>query len=640
MQVSAAARSGRPSSPPRIVPPGPFIRFDETETEQSIAARFEQQVRQHGQRLAAKTERHALTYEVLNRMANRVASAILATRGADAEPVALLFEHDVPLIAAMLGVLKTGKFYVPLDPHYPPARTAAMLEETGAALIVTDSRMAQRALELAGQARSVLNVDQIGEGASTENPGLVIAPDAYAYLLFTSGSTGLPKGIVESHRNVLHFTLAHTNRCYLCPDDRLPLFVSCSFSGSASRIYGALLNGASLHLLDLRAAGMGRLYDWLVREEITILWGSVGFGPVIQALKDGGQLPRVRLVFWGAQTLHKRDVELYRKYFADDCLLLNALGTTEMKAICRYIMDKRTVIDGPTAPVGYPDPDTEIVLLGDDGMPLGSGEVGEITVKSRYIAPAYWRQPELTRATFVAGPDGGDERTWRTGDLGRMRPDGCLEHRGRKDFQVKVRGHRVELGEVEAALLDAPGVADCVVTAAETKDGGARLVAYVVPAPGHTSTVTELRAALDHRLPAYMLPSVFVPLPTLPRNPSGKVDRLRLPKPGRDRGDLANSYVAPRTPLETLLAGIWCDLLGLEQVGIHDDFLELGGDSLLAAGLISRIRDALPHDLPLDGLLRASTVADQAAALLQLEIATRPEGELARALIELDGAPA
>jgi len=594
-------------------------------SEESIPTRFEQQVRQHGQRLAIKTRRHTLSYDALNQAANRLAHTILAQRGPGAEPVALLFDHDAPLIVAMLAVLKAGKFYVPLDPLYPRARTAAMLEESQAELIVTDASRVGSANWLAGQERRTLDVDHIGDDAPTHDPRLGIPPAAYAYVLFTSGSTGRPKGVVESHRNVLHFTKTFTDAYHVCPDDRLSLLVSCCFAISTQSIYGALLNGASLHPFDLRSAEIAMLADWLIREEVTFLFGGAAFKHLVRTLTGSERFPRLRLIHYGGQTLFRRDAERYKRHFADHCVLVNSFGATEKRGGCLYFIDKQTPLDDAIVPVGYPVPDTEIALVDDRGAPVPVGEVGEIELKSRYLAPGFWRQPELTRATFRPAPEGGELRIWRTGDLGRLRPDGALVHLGRKDALVKIRGHRVELGEIEAALLELPGVAEAVVAMQGAAPDDQRLVAYVVTAVGRPPSVTELRAGLETALPAYMLPSVFMLLDALPRTPNGKMNRLALPNPGRARPNLANAYVEPRTPTETLLARIWTDLLDLERVGVHDNLLELGGDSLLTARLIARVGDALQRDLPLERLFRASTVAEQAAVLQDLSAASAPD---------------
>ena len=603
-----------------VAPTNSFVEFKKEETERSIPERFEQQVRRYPDRLAVSSLRHQLTYEAFNRAANRLARAILARRGEGQEPIALLFDHDAPLLIAMLAVLKAGKIYVPLDPSYPRARTAYMLEDAGAVLVVTENRMLGLASEMASEASQLLNVDELESGFSDENLGLALSPDGFTYIFYTSGSTGRPKGVVENHRNVLHFTMVNTNLLHLCPDDRFALLQSCSFSGTATPIFGALLNGAAIHPLNVKEDGLDGLTDWLIREGISFFHGGSIFRQWIETLIGKEEFPRLRLIYYGGETLHKRHVELFKQHFGPGCILVNGLGATEMKTFRKLLIDKQTEIPGPFVPVGYALEDTEVLLLDEAGEPVGFDCVGEIAVKSRYIAPAYWRRPELTAATFRPAPEGEGVRIYRTGDLGRMSPGGCLIHLGRRDFQVKIRGYRIEPGEIEAALLELGGIREAVVVARADRPGESRLVAYVVPGPGPVPMVSALRSGLQAKLPEYMLPATFVLLEALPRTPNGKLDRQALPEPGRGRPELEQDFVAPRTPLERRLAAIWAELLRLERVGVEDKFPALGGDSLIATRIVSRIRESLKIELPLRSLFDAPTVAAQAAVVLELPV--------------------
>jgi hypothetical protein len=273
----------------------------------------------------------------------------------------------------------------------------------------------------------------------------------------------------------------------------------------------------------------------------------------------------------------------------------------------------------------------------DGGNRVGSGRVGEIAIRSRYLALGYWRDPGLTDAAFSPDPAGGGERIYRTGDIGRVLPDGCLLHLGRKDSQVKIRGYRIEVAEIELALLDVDGAREVVVVAQDDGAGGQRLVAYVVPSGQPAITPGTLRRALVASLPDYMLPATFVLLEALPRTPNGKVDRSALPNPDRTRSELEDPFVAPRSPVEEVLAGIWAAVLELEQVGIHDEFLALGGNSLLASQVVARLCDAFRMEAPLQALLTAPTVADQARALVRAEPAPGQVTTIARLRREIAG---
>jgi amino acid adenylation domain-containing protein len=605
-------------------PSGTFVEFEKGEIEQPIPTRFERQVGRHPDRLAVKTGSDELTYDDLNRASNRVARAITARRGTGPEPVALLFEQGAPVVASILGVLKAGKFYVPLDLSYPQARTAYMLEDSQAKLIVTDSRNVPLAEQLARDRLQVMNLDELDPNLAAENLDVRVSPDHLAYLIYTSGSTGQPKGVVQTHRNVLHDIMNYTNAFHICREDRLVTLTAYSFADTIRTTNGALLNGASLYPLNVREEGLTGLAEWLIRHEITI-YRSVPttFRAFIGTLRGNEEFPQLRLVYMAGEPVRERDVELYKRHFSSDCIFINGMGSTECLTYRWYYIDKSTTISGGRVPVGYPLEDMEILLLGDDGNEVEPNQIGEIAVRSRYLCPGYWRKPDLTRAAFLSDAESGEERTYRTGDLGLMLEDGCLFHMGRKDFQVKLRGHRIEVAEIEAALLSAGNIKEALVTLRDDGPGDQRLVAYLVPAGRPAPTVALLRRALSEKLPGYMVPSAFVIMDALPLLPNGKVDRRALPIPGRARPDLVNPFVAPRTSVEEVLASIWAEVLGLDQVGVHDNFLELGGDSLLAGRVISRVISRLRVEVRLRSLLDSPTVADMAVVITRTQ--NRPE---------------
>jgi acyl-coenzyme A synthetase/AMP-(fatty) acid ligase len=321
-------------------------------------------------------------------------------------------------------------------------------------------------------------------------------------MIYTSGSTGQPKGVVQTHRNVLHDIMNYTNAFHICRDDRLLTLTAYSFADTARTTNGALFNGASLYPLDVREEGLTHLAEWLIQQEITI-YRSVPttFRHFISTLSGKEQFPKLRLVYMAGEPVNKRDVDLYKRHFSSDCIFINGIGSTECLTYRWYFMNKETNIDDNNVPVGYPLKDMEILLFDGDGNEVGSNQIGEMAVRSRYLSPGYWRKTDFTRAAFLPSTESGGERTYRTGDLGLMLDDGCLLHMGRKDFQVKVRGHRVEVGEIEAALLNSGKIKEVVVTLREDRPGDQRLVAYVVPAETPAPTVTAMRHALAEKLP-------------------------------------------------------------------------------------------------------------------------------------------
>ncbi len=416
---------------------------------------------------------------------------------------------------------------------------------------------------------------------------------------------------MQNHRNVLHFIRAYTNRLHIRADDRLSLLASYSFDAAVMDIFGALLNGATLCLWNFKLEGVAGLAQWLAREEITVLHAVPTVFRALGGTLDPQQsFPRVRLVVLGGEEVRRGDVELYRRHFPGNCLFVNGLGPTESTVALQYFLDHRTEIRSNTVPVGYAVDDTEILLLDAEGR--RSDLCGEIGIRSPHVALGYWEKPGETQAAFLPDPEGGTRRIYRTGDLGRLLPDGAIRFLGRKDVQVKVRGHRIEPGEIEEALRKHPSVREAVVVVRDQVSGDQRLVAYLVPDGKHTSSAARLRAFLERQLPDVMIPSTFVWLDSFPLTPSGKIDRNALPAPDPSRPELEDNFVAPRNAIEAKIARVWCEILGLERVGIHDNFFDLGGHSLLAARLAAKIEKKLGRELALAAIFRAPTVAELA----------------------------
>jgi amino acid adenylation domain-containing protein len=591
-------------------PTGTFVEFKKEEIEQSIPDRFERMVQKYPDRLAVKTKHDELTYGMLNQAASRVARAILSRRGEGNEPIALLLD-GASAIAAILGILKAGKIYVPLDTAYPQARIAYILEDSQAAVILTDNRNFSLAFDLAkDQRQQLINIDELDADLSIEERAACRSPDSLAWILYTSGSTGQPKGVVQTDRNVLHDIRNYTNALHICNDDRMVLLTSYSVVDTVRTMYGALLNGASLYPLDVKQQGLTHLAKWLIQHQITIYRSfSTLFRHFVTNLDRGQQFPSLRLLYLAGEPVYRRDVDLYKRHFSADCIFVNGIGSTECLTYRWYFIDKETQLNNSNVPVGYPLEDMKVLLLDDDGKEVAFIQIGEMTVRSRYLAPCYWRRPELSQAKFVTDLNGGDERSYQTGDLGMMLDDGCLLHMGRKDFQVKVRGYRIEIGEIEAALLNLENVKEAVVSLREDRLGDKRLVAYIVPFRQPGPTITTLRNVLAKNLPDHMVPSAFVLLGSLPLLPNGKLDRQGLRAPDNSRPNLDTPFVAPETTIEQTLANIWADVLNINPVGIHDNFFDLGGHSLAATRIISKVLERLGVEPPVASFFEVPTVA-------------------------------
>ena len=594
-------------------------------------------VRKYPERIAVKIRSHALTYDELNKAANRVARAILARLGEGEEPVALFFEHGAFIIAAILGILKAGKIYVSLDPALPQMATAYMLEDSQAKLLLTYTKHLSQARRLAQGGQQILNCDDVDTSIATGNLDRPIFPETCALILYTSGSTGRAKGVLHNHRNVLVETRNYTNDLRISPEDRLALCHSCTFANSVRNIYGALLNGATLFPYDLASEGFTALAEWMHTNRITILHTlATTFRRFLDTVAPDATFPELRILRLGGEPINREDVKRFQRHFSPHCVLVHAIGPTETFDIRRYFITHEWRSSNSKIPVGYAVPNKDVLLLDEKGRELGTDQIGEIAVRSKYLALGYWRRPDLTQAAFIPDSRGGDERLYLTGDLGMMRSDGCLIHMGRKDFQLKIRRYRVDPAEIEAALLGLDSIKAAVVHAQEDDAGEHRLVGYVVPAAGGALTASALRRALAQTLPDYAIPSAFVFLDALPLLPNGKIDRRALPAPGRARPALDVPDVAPRTAIELDLASIWAEVLNVEQVGIHDHFLDLGGHSLLAAQIISRLIDRLHVEVPVRSLFQAPTVADMAVVITENQAKKAGREETARMLTELE----
>ena len=597
-----------------FAPVHPHVPFTDDAIEQSIPERFEQQVRAAGDRLAIKSPERSFTYAELNRTANRLAREILSLRGDRVEAVALMFDHGASILAAMLAVLKTGKFYVVLDPSYPADRLAYMLADSGAKLIITDTTNLPSAARLMTEGTEAVNLDDLDGGLASENLAIYPSPEALAMLLYTSGSTGNPKGAMHNHRSVLVEVRNLANAWFISSQDRWLLYTSMSFANSVRTIYGALLDGGTVYPYDLKEYGFRALPEWLLSNKITILRTvPTTFRNFMGTLPPDLTFPDLRILSINGEPVLRGDMDLFNRHFTRNSVVVSGLGPTECFTVCRIYIPHGTDITESKLAIGWPVRDKEILLLDASGREVQVGEVGEICIRSRFISTGYWNDSNRTQARFRPDPSDERFRIYHTGDLGTRAENGCLTHVGRVDFQVKIRGFRIEVSEIEVALRATDGVQDAVVVGREDSSGENRLIAYLVPSKWPAPTASQMRQALATTIPDYMMPSVFVSLEALPQTPNGKTDRLRLPLPSQGRPMLDVAYAAPNTATEKVLARIWSEVLVIDRAGIHDNFFELGGDSLLATKVAVRALRELKVEVPLKMLFNAPTIVQLAA---------------------------
>ncbi|MEK2477787.1 amino acid adenylation domain-containing protein, partial [Streptomyces noursei] len=553
-----------------------------------------------------------LTYAQLDSRSNQLAHHLAARGVRPGDRVGICLERGPELICALLGILKAGAAYVPLDPKYPAARRAFMSADAGIALLVTD-RTQHGADDGTGHLpRLLMDDDRAALDAEPAHPlAVTVTPDSGAYVIYTSGSTGTPKGTLTPHRAVDR-VVRHTPYLSLTEGDVVAQLASVSFDAATFEIWGALLNGATLAIAPPGVLAAPELGAFLSSYGVTTLWLTAGlFHEVVDA--DVEVLAGLRHLLAGGDALSARHCRTVLTRLPE-LALINGYGPTETTTFAAAARLLPAHLAHDTVPLGRPIADTRLYVLDGRLRPVGQGIVGELYIAGEGLAQGYANRPDLTAERFLADPFGAaGTRMYRTGDLVRWTADGMLEFLGRGDDQVKVRGFRIELGEVEAALAAHPDVARAVVVAAAAGRGGAkRLVGYAVPRPGATLEPVALRAHLAATLPDHMVPPLYAVLDALPLTPNGKVDRRALPAP--EAVSDGSVRLAPRTPVEESLAGIWAQVLGLEAVGVEDNFFDLGGDSILSIQVVSRARAA--------GLVLASqdifvrqTVAELAAGL-------------------------
>ena len=504
-------------------------------TSETISGRFARAAAQFAARIAISAPAGQWTYAELDRRSSLIAAQILKWRGEASEPVALLMAHDAPLIAAILGALKANKIYLVLDPDHPAEQLAATLASSGAKLLLTDQSNLGQANSFASDGVKVLSDAEILHGDLPSGQFPEVSADAAAWLMFTSGSTGAPKGVWQNHRGLVQEAEVYTELIGLIPEDRVSLTASGSLSASGATIFATLFNGAALCPFHLRSQGTERLAGWLERERITVFHSvPTIFRHLARAAAGKKTFETMRLIRLGGEPVLRGDVEIYRKQCPDPCRFMQSLSSTETGMISTFTLDKQTELHAARVPAGRAVPGVKIFLVDENNLPVKDGAEGKIAVHSARLRQGYWRQPELTAEYFLTDGQDPTVRIFILNDLGRILPDGMLEHLGRADQLVKIRGQRVDLGAVEAALIATGLAQEAVVVAREDGKGEARLAAYIVPAVGKDVSPQKFRLALRRQLAEHMIPVEFVALEKLPQTAGGKVDRRALsllPKP-------------------------------------------------------------------------------------------------------------
>jgi amino acid adenylation domain-containing protein len=586
------------------------------------------------ERAAAIDREGSISYGELDARANQLARRLGALGVGPGSAVGLLADRSIEMVVGLLGILKAGGAYVPLHHEHPPARLRHQLQTAGAGVLVAQERLLDRLAPFEGEVVRLDGDRQALDREPSAAPASAASGEDLAYVIFTSGSTGTPKGVAVTHGNLANYTAFILGRLDAQQEPlSFALVTSISTDLGNTSVFGALCSGGTLVLVDPAVASdPGSFAELMQDAAVDVLKITPSHIRALLAAGDARVLPRRWLVV-GGELASWELIERVRSLA--DCRVLNHYGPTETTiGCCTFAVGDAPGEYAPASvPIGRPIANTSCYVLDDDRRPVPIGVPGRLFVAGAGVARGYVGEPEMTAERFSVDPfvpDG--PRMYDTGDLARWLPDGTLEFLGRVDEQVKLRGYRVEPAEVEAALCHLPGVREAVAVV-RADVGEPRLLAYCVT--DGALEQEQLRAQLADWLPEFMMPSAIVLLDALPRTPSGKVDRLKLPEPDAEEAQAAE-YVAPRTPLEEAVARIWAQVLGLPRVGVDDEFFALGGHSLLATQVVAQVRSDFAVDLPLHSLFTSPTVATLTAEIMRM-MGESEGDETARLMAELEG---
>jgi amino acid adenylation domain-containing protein len=607
-----------------MTPPQLISKWNDTASEYPrnlcIHQLFEQEVARRPDAVAIRFADEQLTYRQVNERANQIAHRLRKLGVGPEVMVGTLLDRSLDLVVGLLGILKAGGAFVPLDPSYPMERLEFMAADIAAPVMLVQDSVVQR-LGFPGTSNPAwlhgksLSLEQNRADIaqeSVENPTNQTTADNLAYVMYTSGSTGQPKGVMVSHRAVVRL-VKNTNYIDLNEREVFLQFSPISFDASTLEIWGALLNGGCMAMMPPEKQSLSELGTAIRRYGVTTLWLTAGLFNVMveQRVED---LKPLRQLVAGGDALSPAHV---RKALENlpGCRLINGYGPTEGTtfACCHTISVEDA--EGSSIPIGRPIANTQVYLLDSENQLVPSGEAGELCIGGDGLARGYLNQPELTAAKFVRHPfrDEPEARIYKTGDLARYRPDGTIEFLGRSDNQVKISGYRIELGEIETVVMQYPSVRSTVVIARQDTPGEKKLVAYVV-ASEQGCSFAELRVYLQQKLPAYMMPSAFVLMDALPLSPNGKVDRAALPVPLVAHPEPSRAKSA-QSDMEQKIESAWLKVLVLQQVGLDDNFFDVGGDSLQLLAVHAEIQKKIESEFPLTDLFEYSTIRSLARHL-------------------------
>lgn len=595
-----------------------WVNFSAHDINQSIPQRFAITVNTFPDHIAIKDGDATLSYRELNRYSNQLAHFIYRQHNHHAEVVALAFTHVLPSVITILAVLKAGKAFMILDLDQPTEVLQNLLLNSAATLVISDTVTLNKAQAIITSKHCLLNLSELPNDLPDFAPEITILPDALAALLYTSGSTGQPKGVMKSHCSILYEIASNINTGHIGDADTVGL--TKKLASSIGICFYTLLTGARLSYFDPTQHSLEEFINWLIADQVTlatfprVLFRSSAI--LFEAHKTKLHLRLINLT--GEHTLLS-DISLFQKYYPDQCVLRSAYGATESWAACHYFYDHTSPFPIQSGLAGFDVEMTQCLILDETGEPCLTGEAGEIVIERPFMSNGYWQNPEATRAQFGVSPHNPQLKRYFTGDLGIKHSAGCLEVLGRKNNEVKIFGYRVNIAEIETVMHQIEGVVNVAVVPFKNTQNDVKLIAYWIRNLNSTLSEIELRQILERKLPRLSVPSHFIELNEFPMTSSGKINRRALPPPNRMRPNLNQPYIAPRFSDENRLAQIWSEVLNIDNIGVKDQFLDLGGNSLQAMQLVSRVRREFQIEITIQSLLQKATIEEMMLIIMQYQ---------------------
>ncbi len=573
---------------------------------QTIHQRFREIASTYPNSIALDFKNINYTYEKLNSLSDNLAQYLVDELGAGKQRIAFFIEPGPEQIVTILGILKAGMTYVPLDVNFPMERNIYMIVDSQCSALISNNLNAAQA-RLLSQNNEVININDI-PSVSKIDLNIEVEPDDLMMIIYTSGSTGEPKGVIHSHRNIVHFISRLTGLVDINNNDVFAFYYSICFSAHALPIFSALLNGSRLSILDFQKENFSVFTNWLKEKKVSVdLMIPSVLRQFMATLKKDERIPSMRALLCGGETLYKSDIDKTWSHLKKTSHIYNIYASSEAYVCSANKLSHKSIIASNIVPIGHELPDFEITIIDKDGNEREKNKVGEIKIRSRYLAQGYWNKKELTSKDFIEDSEPGFG-IFKSSDLGYRQSDGGIVHVGRSDSMVKLRGYRIDLGEIENLMMQHDDVKESAVVVKENNQGTKHIVAYIVPKKDKDPDTNYLKIAVLRMLPSYMVPTYFVKLKSLPKNDIGKTVKKELPEPDWNMNVEGKEVVKAENPLQEDLIEIFERILEVNLIGIKDNIMELGADSLRLFVAFDEVEKKFGQKLDIDAIVDNPTI--------------------------------